>query len=96
MQFGHAAARSARHRISTQFLPMLQFLLIKYDLEYGDFGTGHFQYKSQITTTQASASPGDSSMGTTGPDYMGIDGDRDGGGGLGGGGISLPPPSLLN
>ena len=30
------------------------------------------QYKSQITTTQASASPGDSSMGTTGPDYMGI------------------------
>ena len=29
-------------------------------------------YKSQITTTQASASPGDSSMGTTGPDYMGI------------------------
>ncbi len=30
------------------------------------------QCKSQITTTQASASPGDSSMGTTGPDYMGI------------------------
>ena len=30
------------------------------------------QYKSQITTTQASASPGDSSIGTTGPDYMGI------------------------
>ena len=28
------------------------------------------QYKSQITTTQASASPGDGSMGTTGPDYM--------------------------
>ena len=30
------------------------------------------RYKSQITTTQASASPGDSSTGTTGPGYMGI------------------------
>ena len=30
------------------------------------------QYKSQITTTQASASPGDGSMGTTDPDYVGI------------------------
>ena len=31
------------------------------------------QYKSQITTTQARASPGDASMGTTDPTYVGVE-----------------------
>ena len=64
-----STASTQFYSISTQFYSILldstQFysILLKFMQN---------QYKSQITTTQASASPGDSSIGTTGPDYMGI------------------------